>query len=123
MENKAFSGFSESGMDTGGSEDVGHMRCKSLYDEWKSPAYYPYHSYQKNKAKSVSLVVHVLSCPLVCTLTSVFVLIYRVILNLSLHLKKDPVSVYTMKQLLYASLIYSTACEHFYDVIVLFNCL
>ena len=37
------------------SPNLGIDRCKSLYDEWDSPAYYPYHSYKKNKAKSVSM--------------------------------------------------------------------
>lgn len=61
MDNKGYSSFSESEAEKGADEG-GHMRCKSLYDEWKCPAYYPYHSYQKNKAKSVSPVMCVLFC-------------------------------------------------------------
>ena len=38
------------------SPNLGIDRCKSLYDEWDSPAYFPYHSYKKNKAKSVSTI-------------------------------------------------------------------
>ena len=44
-----------------GSPSLGSDRCKSLYDDWDSPAYYPYHSYKKNKAKS-SVSSHVYIC-------------------------------------------------------------
>lgn len=51
MEDKGYTSFSEFNKST---EEKDSSRCKSLYDNRKVPAYYPFHSYQKNKAKSVS---------------------------------------------------------------------
>lgn len=58
MEDRGYSSFSESDVEKG-AEEGANTRCKSLYNEWKCPAYYPYHSYQKNKAKSVSNLCNV----------------------------------------------------------------
>lgn len=49
MEDRGYSSFCEG--DSVPSDPLG-PRCKSLYTEWKCPAYYPYHAYQKHKAKS-----------------------------------------------------------------------
>ena len=52
MEERGHHSFHETSGNS--SPSLGTDRCKSLYDDWDCPAYFPYHSYKKNKAKSVS---------------------------------------------------------------------
>ncbi|KAH3734453.1 hypothetical protein DPMN_040893 [Dreissena polymorpha] len=56
MEDKGHNSFCALDSEKQYSESSG-PRCKSLYNEWKCPAYYPYHSYKKTKAKSDIQVV------------------------------------------------------------------
>ena len=52
MEERGHSSFHEGSVSP--TSPTPDLRCKSLYTEWKSPAYYPFHSYNKTKTKSVS---------------------------------------------------------------------